>query len=165
MEEGLFEIRNREYLIFNALPKVGQKIRFEAYTKFSFHREIKENEKLLKIGEQYTIRKYHIGGSTTYVELEEFHDPNLDEYRSNQKMFSIFAFCWDAPELDPNDLIGMCSFHIKTRLSEKYGLDIDIDGEVEEFEGNKRVLKITTEPKQFPKFIMRLVKTATIEDK
>lgn len=165
MEEDIFEIRNREYLVLNALPKVGQKIMYSSPTEWSFHTNIKENEKLLEIGQKYTIRKYHIGGSTTYIELEEFHDPELDEYKKNQKMFSIFAFTWDTPELNPNDLIGMCSFTVKTRLTEKYQLDIDIDGELEEFGGNKQVLKITTERIQGSKYIMRLVKTATIEYK
>lgn len=165
MEEGIFDFRNKEYLVLNALPKVGQKVTFTTPSKWLFHKEIEKNEKLLKKGEQYTVRKYHIGGSTTYIELEEFHDPNLDEYKDNQKMFSVFAFSWDTPELDLTALIGSCPFHIQTRLSEKYNLDIDIDGELEEFGGNKRVLKITTEYKQYPNFKMRLVKSATIEDK
>ncbi len=114
--------------ILHGLPKEGQKIKFVKPTKFAFHTDVIENEKLLEIGKEYTVKQTELNSSSTYVYLEEFWDDDLDMYRNNQKAFSMHAFEWKLPEINPDELIGL-SVNDMGMLSGTYGIGVEIDGE------------------------------------
>ena len=102
---------DRQFL--HGLPIKGQKVKYVNPTEFAFHTNVIENENLLELGKEYTVRSSdHIGrlfvlnSSSTYVCLEEFWDEDLDEYRHNQLSFNMHAFEWVKPEIDPSMLIG-----------------------------------------------------------
>jgi len=96
---------DRQYL--HGLPKPGQKVKYMNPTKFAFHTNVIEDEKnLLELGKEYTVRKVNLNSSSTYVFLEEFWVEGLDEYRNNQKCFSMHAFEWEMPEINLEELIG-----------------------------------------------------------
>lgn len=76
-------------------PKVGQKITFAKPSKWHWFTNVIEDEKLLTLGEQYTVKEVEIASSASYVYLEEFWDDELDMYCRNQKMFNMHAFTWE----------------------------------------------------------------------
>lgn len=127
---------DRQFL--HGLPLPGQKIKYVKPTKFAFHSNVIEDEKnLLKLGEEYTVRKVELNSSSTYVFLQEFWEEGLDEYRYNQKFFSMHAFEWDKPAIDPSMLIGRSvnDCHI---LHSSYGCGITVNGVVK-YEGTPMV--------------------------
>jgi hypothetical protein len=114
--------------ILHGLPKEGQKIKFTKPTKFALHTNVIEDEKLLELGKEYTVKQTELNSSSTYVYLEEFWDDDLDMYRNNQKCFSMGAFEWELPEINPDELIGL-SVNDMSMLSQTYGIGIEMDGE------------------------------------
>lgn len=95
---------DRQFL--HGLPQQGQKVKYVKPSEWCWHTDILENEKLLELGKEYTVRRVQLNSSSTYVCLEEFWDEDLDEYRHNQKSFNMHAFSWEKPKIDPNMLIG-----------------------------------------------------------
>ena len=95
---------DRQFL--HGLPVRGQKVKYVKPTEWHWFTNVLEDEKLLELGKEYTVRKVQLNSSSTYVFLEEFWDENLDEYRHNQKFFNMHAFEWEKPELDLQMLIG-----------------------------------------------------------
>jgi hypothetical protein len=114
--------------ILHGLPKEGQKIKFAKPTKWALHTNVIEDEKLLELGKEYTVKKTELNSSSTYVYLEEFWDDDMDMYRNNQKCFSMHAFEWELPEINPDELIGL-SVNDMSMLSQTYGIGIEMDGE------------------------------------
>jgi hypothetical protein len=123
---------DRQFL--HALPVRGQKIKYEKPTKFAFHSNVIEDEKnLLELGKEYTVRRVELNSSSTYVYLEEFWVEGLDEYRNNQKCFSMHAFCWDKPPIDTSMLIGRDPRDCEI-LQCSYGCGLTLNGEID-YEG------------------------------
>jgi hypothetical protein len=115
--------------ILHGLPKEGQKIKFVKPTKFALHTNVIEDEKLLELGKEYTVKKTELNSSSTYVYLEEFWDDDLDMYRNNQKCFSVGAFEWQLPEINLDELIGLYISDMNM-LSRTYGVGVELDGEI-----------------------------------
>ncbi len=115
--------------ILHGLPREGQKIRFLEPTKFAFHTNVIEDEKLLELGKEYTVKKTELNSSSTYVYLEEFWEDDMDMYRNNQKAFSRGAFEWELPDINLDELIGFQRNDMK-RLSRTYGYGIEEGGEI-----------------------------------
>ena len=113
----------KQYEILHGLPKEGQKIVYKNPTKFALQRCVVDNEALLTIGETYTVKKVNLNSSSTYVYLQEFHDDTLDEYRATQKFFSMHAFEWEKPKIEPSDLVGFTARDLRT-LNRVYGYDV-----------------------------------------
>ena len=61
--------------------------------------------------------------------LEEFWIEGLDEYRNNQKMFTMQSFSWEKPPINMDDLVG---FDVRdlTTLNRIYGYGLYIDDAV-----------------------------------
>lgn len=113
----------KQYEILHGLPKEGQKIVYKTPTKFALHRWAIDNEALLTLGETYTVKKVNLNSSSTYVYLQEFYDDTLDEYRETQKFFSMGAFEWEKPKIEPSDLVGFTARDLRT-LNRVYGYGI-----------------------------------------
>jgi hypothetical protein len=124
--------------ILHGLPKEGQKIKFVKPTKFAFHTDVIENEKLLEFGKEYTVKQTELNSSSTYVHLEEFWDDDMDMYRNNQKAFSMGAFEWTLPEINPDELIGLSPIDMSI-LSKTYGIGIEMD-ELPYIQGNPTLI-------------------------
>jgi hypothetical protein len=119
---------DRQYL--HGLPKPGQKVKYIKPTKFAFHTNVIEDEKnLLELGKEYTVRKVNLNSSSTYVFLEEFWVEGLDEYRNNQKCFSMHAFEWKMPEINLEELIGKNPSDM-SMLARSYNIGITENGKV-----------------------------------
>lgn len=118
---------DRQFL--HGLPLRGQKIKFVKPTKFAFHTNIIEDEKLLELGKEYTVRRVQLNSSSTYVCLEEFWDEELDEYRFNQKSFNMHAFEWEMPPINTELLIGRDPRDV-AMLHNTYGCGITRNGVV-----------------------------------
>lgn len=71
-------------------PKDGQKITYSKPTKVAWFKSVVDAEKLLTLGNQYTVRRTELNSSSSYVWLEEF--PEDDR---NQPFFSLWAFDWE----------------------------------------------------------------------
>lgn len=113
--------------ILHGLPRVGQKITFKNPAKFAFIQATIQAEKdLLEVGKIYTVRNVQLNSSTTYVWLEEFPDENV--------FFNMHSFEWDAPEIQPEELIGFYESDLVI-LRYKYSVGITINGEVR-YEGS-----------------------------
>lgn len=97
-------VDDRQFLY--GLPVRGQKVKYTKPSTWCFHTNILENENMLEVGKEYTVRRVQLNSSSTYVCLEEFWEEGLDEYRHNQKAFNMHAFEWEKPEIDPSMLIG-----------------------------------------------------------
>lgn len=134
---------DRQFL--HGLPVRGQKIKYVRPTKFAFHSNVIEDEKnLLELGKEYTVRKVNLNSSSTYVFLEEFWIEGLDEYRNNQKFFSMHAFDWEKPEIDLSLLVGRDPRDV-INLHNTYNIGITENGKLR-YMGD-RVLCIEHEPK------------------
>jgi hypothetical protein len=72
-------------------PIVGQKIRYTLPTKFHWFTHVIDDEKLLELGKEYTVKKIEIMSSCVYVELVEF--PFYDKERE-LPFFNLWAFSW-----------------------------------------------------------------------
>lgn len=135
-----------KFKILQGLPLPGQKIVFTNPSKIHWFIDILENEKLLELGKEYTVKKTLLLSSATYVWLEEFWDDSIeesiDEDDSNQKSFRLHSFEWELPELNPKDLIGQDAYHLHI-LSSTYNFTIKCNGKIE-FEGD-RVLVLETD--------------------
>ena len=118
-----------KHKIIHGLPLPGQSITYSNPTKFAFFTSVIDNEKLLTLGETYTVKKTELNSSSTYVWLEEFWDDSIDEYTQNQKFFSMHAFTWELPKLNLDELIGM-DIRTVARLNQKYEYGIKFDKEV-----------------------------------
>lgn len=114
--------------ILHGLPKEGQKIKFVKPTKWALHTNVIEDEKLLELGKEYTVKKTELNSSSTYVYLEEFWDDDMDMYRNNQKSFSMGAFEWELPEIDLDELIGLGQNDM-CMLSNTYRVGVELNGE------------------------------------
>jgi hypothetical protein len=118
-----------KHKVLHGLPLPGQKIKYTKPSKFSWFTNVLEDEKnLLELGKEYTVRKTELNSSSTYVWLEEFWDDTIDEYTQNQKFFNMWAFEWELPELNLDDLIGLDTHQI---LRLKHDVGIKIDGLIE----------------------------------
>ena len=113
----------KTYEILHGLPKEGQKITYKNVTKFALHSNAIDNEALLTLGETYTVKKVNLNSSSTYVYLQEFHDDTLDEYRATQKFFSMQAFEWEKPKIEPSDLVGFTARDLRI-LNRVYGYGV-----------------------------------------
>ena len=119
---------DRQYL--HGLPKPGQKIKYSKPTKFAFHTNIIEDENnLLELGKEYTVKQVNLNSSSTYVVLEEFWVQGLDEYRNNQKCFNMHAFEWEKPEINLEELIGKNPSDM-SMLHNTYKIGITENGEI-----------------------------------
>ena len=118
-----------KHKILHGLPLPGQMVKYAEPSKFAFFKDVIENEKLLKLGNYYTVKKTELNSSSTYVWLDEFWDNDIDEHIQNQKFFNMYAFDWDLPELDLNDLIGVGVRNV-CQLNDSYGYGIKFDNEV-----------------------------------
>jgi len=114
--------------ILHGLPKEGQKIKFTKPTKFALHTNVIEDEKLLELGKEYTVKKTELNSSSTYVYLEEFWDDDMDMYRNNQKAFSMHSFEWELPEINLDELIGLGQTDM-CMLSNTYKVGVELNGE------------------------------------
>jgi hypothetical protein len=74
------------------LPKVGQKITFTRPTKFAFHINVVDDQKLLEIDKEYTVRKTQLNSSSAYVWLEEI--PSYNE-EHDKPYFNVWCFDWE----------------------------------------------------------------------
>lgn len=94
-------------------PKDGQKIKFTKPSKWGWFQSIVDNEKLLTVGQEYTVRKTELNSSSAYVWLEEFPD---DE--KGQPCFSIWGFVWDGQ-------VDIVKATVKLKEDEYKGADND----------------------------------------
>ena len=135
-----------KYQVFYNLPRPGTKVTFTKKTKFAFFKSTIENEDLLELGAEYTVKKVNLNSSSTYVYLEEFWDENLDTYRFNQKAFNIGAFTWPEVGINPQDLVGFTvrdcySFCSDGKIGIKEGGELLFAGEkIIEIESEKGII-------------------------
>ena len=73
-------------------PKDGQKIRFITPAKFAFHNCVVDDQGLLEIGKEYTVRKSQLNSSSSYVWLEEIEAYDKDR---DLPFFNLWSFEWD----------------------------------------------------------------------
>lgn len=119
-----------KYSILHGFPKPGQKIKFIKPANFHWFTNVKEDEETLLVpGQEYEVVKTNLNSSSSYVFLKEFWIDGLDEYRNNQKMFSMSAFEWDKPELVLDELIGFNARSL-TQLNDTYGYGITLNDKV-----------------------------------
>ena len=119
-----------KYSILHGLPLPGQKIRFVAPAKWGYFTNVIADEKTLLVpGQEYTVRKTSLNSSSTYVYLEEYWIEGLDEYRNNQKMFTMQSFEWEKPDIVLDELVGF-SVRDLTTLNSVYGYGLYIDDSV-----------------------------------
>ena len=119
-----------KYSVLHGLPLPGQKITFKAPAEWGYFTNVIADEKTLLVpGQEYTVRKTSLNSSSTYVYLEEFWIEGLDEYRNNQKMFTMQSFSWEKPPINMDDLVG---FDVRdlTTLNRIYGYGLYIDDAV-----------------------------------
>jgi hypothetical protein len=115
-----------KHKILNGLPKIGQKIKFREAAKFAFLPQTAQAEfNLLEKGQEYTVREVELNSSTTYVWLEEFPDDG-----PNEVFFNMHSFDWDAPELDPQELIGFYDSDLGILRYKRPNIGIEVDGEL-----------------------------------
>ena len=116
---------NRDSVLFG-LPLPGQKIIFSKETKWHwFTNVIKDEARLLTLGETYTVRKTELASSATYVWLEEFPDETQDG--REQPFFNMHAFKWIPPEIDFTKLIGLDARRC-LQLRSTYGVGMYLNG-------------------------------------
>lgn len=112
--------------ILHGFPKDGQKIKFAKPSKFAWFTNTIEDEKLLEIDKEYTVKKTELNSSSSYVWLEEIDC--YDEER-NLPFFNLHAFTWTLPELNPKDLIGL-TISDSYMINRSYGYGIKFDGKL-----------------------------------
>lgn len=126
-----------KHKVLHGLPLPGQKIKYTNPSKFCWFTNVLEDEKnLLELGKEYTVKKTQLNSSSTYVWLEEFWDDSIDEYKQNQKFFNMWAFEWDLPKLNLDDLVGLDIMQV---LRLKHDVGIMFDGEVQK-EGSPMIV-------------------------
>lgn len=119
-----------KYSKLHGLPLPGQKITFVAPAKWGYFTNVIEDEKTLLVpGQEYTVRKTSLNSSSTYVYLEEFWVEGLDEYRNNQKRFTMQSFKWEKPAVNTDELVGFNARDLIT-LHRVYGYGLYIDDAV-----------------------------------
>lgn len=84
------KIKERQKL---GIPDDGTKITFEKPVDFAFHWNVVEDQVLLEVGKEYTIRKVEIASSSTYVWLDELQPLEGDIH--GRPYFSLWAFDWE----------------------------------------------------------------------
>ena len=67
----------------------GTKVKFTKPIKIHWFNNLVEDQKLLEVGKEYTIKRVEVASSTTYVWLEEI--PVYDEER-NLPFFNYHSF-------------------------------------------------------------------------
>lgn len=68
---------------------IGTKVKFTKPIKIHWFNNLVEDQKLLEVGKEYTIKKVEVASSATYVWLEEI--PVYDEER-DLPFFSYHSF-------------------------------------------------------------------------
>lgn len=112
-----------KYQVFQGLPVVGQKVKYTKPTKHSWFTNVIDAEKLLVLGNEYTVAKVELNSSSTYVWLQEFPKGDRD-----LPFFSMGAFQWEMPKLiDPKLIIGFIA-HEALDLNRVYGFGIKLNG-------------------------------------
>lgn len=77
-------------------PKDGQKVTFTTPAKFAFHKNVVQDQELLEIGKEYTVRRTQLNSSSAYVWLEDIKAYNEEHDRP---YFNLWSFDWqDRPE-------------------------------------------------------------------
>lgn len=153
---------NTDFNILLGMPKKGQKITYKEPTKFCFHTDVLENEKkLLELEKEYTVQKVSVNSSSTYVVLEEFYDPDLDEYRNNQITFNLHAFEWETPEFNPDDIIGFDMIMCKNLMRPPY--EFGLKYLKEHYIGKGPTLVMEYDEEYFEKTKQLIVKKAYFE--
>lgn len=74
------------------VPKTGTKIRFTKPIKWHWFKNVTDDQKLLTLNGEYTVKKVEVASSSTYVWLEEME--TYDEER-NLPFFNLHSFEWD----------------------------------------------------------------------
>jgi len=115
--------------VLHGLPKQGQKITFLKPIDIHWFTNVVEDQKLLEVGKEYTVRKTRLNSSSTHVWLNEI--PTYDEER-DLPFFNLSkgTFEWDLPELKEEDFIGV---QVRTAIIIQYfhpDIGIEFDGEV-----------------------------------
>lgn len=119
-----------KYSVLHGLPLPGQKITFKAPAEWGYFTNVIADEKTLLVpGQEYTVRKTSLNSSSTYVYLEEFWIEGLDEYRNNQKKFTMHSFTWEKPEIVLSDLAGFTVRDLAT-LNRVYGHGLYVNDSV-----------------------------------
>jgi hypothetical protein len=119
-----------KYSKLHGLPLPGQKITFKAPAAWGYFTNVIEDEKTLLVpGQEYTVKKTSLNSSSTYVYLEEYWIEGLDEYRNNQKMFTMQSFSWEKPEIVLDELLGFSVRDLST-LQRVYGYGLYVDDAV-----------------------------------
>lgn len=119
-----------KYSKLHGLPLPGQQITFVAPAQWGYFTNVLEDEKTLLVpGQKYTVKKTSLNSSSTYVYLEEFWVEGLDEYRNNQKKFTMQSFTWEKPAINMDELVGFHSRDLIT-LHRTYGYGLYIDDAV-----------------------------------
>jgi hypothetical protein len=90
--------------IIYGLPTDGQKIKFIKPSKWGFITSTIEDQKFLKIGEEYTVNKTQFNSSSTRVWLEEVECYDTER---GLPFYNLGSFEWDLPEIDLDRLIGV----------------------------------------------------------
>ena len=74
------------------LPKDGQKVIFNKPLKMHWFTNVVQDQKLLEIGKEYTVRKTNLNSSSTYVWLEE-----IETYDAERDLpfFNMWCFDWE----------------------------------------------------------------------
>jgi hypothetical protein len=83
------------------IPKDGDKIIFSKPATFAFFTNVIDDQKLLEIGKEYTVRKTNLNSSSTYVWLEEI--PTYDEER-DLPFFNLWSFTWKGREVKDGEI-------------------------------------------------------------
>ena len=73
-------------------PKDGQKITFKWPCEHGWFTNVVEDQKLLKKGKEYTVRRTELNSSSAYVWLEEIH--SYDAVR-DMPFFNLWCFDWE----------------------------------------------------------------------
>jgi hypothetical protein len=87
-------------------PKDGQKIIFKEPAKFTFFKNVIDDQELLKVGQEYTVKKTNLNSSSSYVWLEEI--PTYDQER-DLPFFSLWSFTWEGDRRNSKGLIDQKS--------------------------------------------------------
>lgn len=81
----------------DSMPKIGQKLIYTKPTEFAFHTNVIQDEKLLVIGREYTLKNININSSSVYIWLEEIECYNQER---NLPYFNLWAFNWEGKDLE-----------------------------------------------------------------
>lgn len=77
-------------------PKNGTKVTFTTPAKFAFHNNVVQDQDLLEIGKEYTVRRTQVNSSSSYVWLEEIEVYNEEH---DKPYFNLWSFDWEgSPE-------------------------------------------------------------------